>query len=190
MREAGYSGEAVYRDELSAARMKKRRPQDRYALLTQRAMMLRPTSRKAPEVIAVASMRVLALDPVDVMHCLSAALARGATVWALDTGKVYSEQVPGMAEATAMLAETGEEMRTRSRQAQTEPGRPEAVKARVLKAKKRREPKLEEARKMWGVTDLSREEIARQVGLSVATLNRHLGPLCENRKNKKKGKML
>lgn len=83
LREAGcWNDGAVYRDDLSAAKVRARDPAD----LKQRAVLLKPSSRRGAEVIAVATLPALAVSTPDLLDALAAAGARGATVRAADTG--------------------------------------------------------------------------------------------------------
>ncbi len=72
----------------------------------------------------------------DLMQCLSAAFLRGSNVHALDTGITYAEQVSGMAEAAALLAEAAIEYRKARNKVQTVEGQPHGAAKRKVKAAK------------------------------------------------------
>lgn len=165
--EAGFEG-PIYEDELTRAHLRGRN----VAALQHRRDMLRPTSRTTEEVILVASIRVLALSPVDLTAALAAASARHATVRALDTGLEISPSA-GAAEIAAATAAWDKARRDD----QTRDARGKGNEAAVQAAERRREAALAIARPLWGMPseDMPATTIAERAGLSIGTLYRLLG---------------
>lgn len=167
LRAAGFDG-PIYRDEMSRAHLRGRN----IASLKERAKMLRPTARTTPEVIWVASFLCLALNPVDLTEVLAAAVARNATVKALDMGV---EVGPGA--GPAEVAKAVQAFDKARKGEQTREARTRGNAAAAERARQRTAPKLTEARKLWGLPSatISSAEIGRRVGLSVKALYDHLG---------------
>lgn len=165
--EAGFDG-PIYEDVLTRAHLRGRN----VMALPQRAEMLRPTSRLTSEVILVANIRVLALNPVDLIAALAAAVARHATVHVLDTGLKIGPDT-GAAEIAVATAAWDRARRND----QTRDGRAKGNAAAVERAEKRRQTALAIARPLWGLPsdDMSVEAIAERAGVSVGTLYTHLG---------------
>jgi hypothetical protein len=163
--EVGFDG-PIYEDTLTRAHLHGRN----VAALEQRADMLRPASRTTPEVILVASIRVLALNPVDLTAALAAASGRHATIRALDTGM---EIAPDAGAAEIAAAAAWDKAR---RDDQTRDARGKGNEAAVRAAERRREAGLAIARPLWGLPseEMPATEIAKRSGLSVGTLYRFL----------------
>jgi DNA invertase Pin-like site-specific DNA recombinase len=166
--EAGFDG-PIYEDTLTRAHLRGRN----VAALQQRAAMLQPTSRAGAEVIWIASIRVLALSPVDLTTALAAASARHATIHALDTG-LEIRQDAGAVEIAA-AASAWDKAR---RDDQTRDARGKGNEAAVRAAERRREAGLAIARPLWGLPseEMPSSEIAKRSGLSLGTLYRFLDP--------------
>ena len=164
--EVGFDG-PIYDDTLTCAHLGGRN----VAALEERADMLRPTSRTMPEVILVASIRVLALSPVDLTAALAAASGRHATIRALDTGMEIAPDA-GAAEIAAAAAAWDKARRDD----QTREARGMGNEAAVRAAERRREAWLAIARPLWGLPseEMPATEIAKRSGLSVGTLYRFL----------------
>ena len=79
---------AVFRDEVEARKRRGFRPTS----LTQRAELLRATSRRQAEDIYLATLGVFAWTQDDMMQSLTLAAARGATVHVLDAGLAVTPQ--------------------------------------------------------------------------------------------------
>lgn len=110
-------GVEVYRDELPPRHRKSHSVEN----LTDRARMLRPTTRRRPaewDTIYVASAACLAWEPADYMRCVAAAHARNAQLVSLDAGRSISPDA-----SSAEMADALAEFMSRRRYAQTEPGR-------------------------------------------------------------------
>lgn len=167
LRAAGFDG-PIYRDELARRDMRGKN----VAALTERATLLRPTSRAAPEVIWVASFLCFALNPVDLTTALAAAVARNATVRALDTGL---EIGPGA--GPGEIAQAAQAFDKARKGEQTREARTRGNAVAAERARQRTAPKLAEARPLWGLPSetISTAEIAKRVGLSVKALYQHLG---------------
>lgn len=87
--------------------------------LTERALLLRPTSRRhGRETVYIPTFGLLAWEWRDFLRCIKAAGERGATLVALDTGT----QIPPDASPTALIA-AAEEFATRRKSDQTKLGR-------------------------------------------------------------------
>ena len=166
--EAGFDG-PIYEDTLTRAHLRGRN----VAALQQRAAMLRPTSRAGSEVILVASIRVLALSPVDLTAALAAASARHATIRALNTGLEIGPDA-GAAEIAAATSAWDKDRRDD----QTRDARSKGNEAAVRAAERRREAGLSIATPLWGLPSeaMPASEISKRSGLSVGTLYRFLGP--------------
>ena len=136
---ADRGGTATYEDVLRTEALKGRAVES----LVQRAALLRPTARRAPERILVASPVCFAWDIRDLSGALAAAARRNATVIFLDTGL----EVPPDA-GVAILHQAIEAFDRAKRRAQTEGGR---VKGWIKAAENR---KVETARRL----DLIRED--------------------------------
>ena len=178
--DAGFNG-PIYEDALTRNQQRGRN----VAALEQRAQMLRPTSRQDPQLILVASIRILALSPVDLTAALAAAAACRATVRALDTGLEIGPAA-GAAEFAAACAAWDKARRSDQTLAGREKGRLAAEATKTAK----REPRLAQARELWAKPsdEISVQEIAHRVGLSVATLYNHLEPRSRaRRRTTKKG---
>ena len=134
--------------------------------------MLRPTARTAPELILVPSIRVFALSPVDLTAALAAAVARNATVRALDTGLEIGPSA-GVAEIAAAAAAWDKARRSD----QTRDGRSKGNAAMVEAAERRRQVALSQAKPLWALPseDMSAAAIAESVGLSIGSLYKYLG---------------
>ena len=90
----------VYMDKLGPKAIRNGNP----AALVERAAMLKPTSRKLPEQITVASFRCLAFSVVDLAAVIAAAAARCATLHALDTGVTIQPDAAGALVADQIAA--------------------------------------------------------------------------------------
>lgn len=167
LREAGFEG-PIYRDELGRRDMRGANA----SALKERATMLAPTPRTDPETILVASIRCFALNPVDLTAALAAAVARNATVRALDTG---IEVGPGA--GLAEIAQAAQAFDKARKGEQTREGRARGNAVAAERARQRTAPKIAEARKLWGLPSdtISTDEISKRVGLSLRTLYLHLG---------------
>ncbi|MBB2158013.1 hypothetical protein HLH33_17215 [Gluconacetobacter diazotrophicus] len=171
LKNAGFSGE-IYRDDISPADLKARN----VAALVGRADLLRPIKRKVPEIIAVASLRCIALTPVDLTGVLVAAAKRNATICAVDTEERYPPDAGVEGVQAAMLAwDKGQ--RVGQTAAAREAGKAARGAYSALLAD-RREKALAIARPLWPVPsdELTSQEIADKAGLTVASLIRYLGP--------------
>lgn len=165
--DAGFAG-SIYEDSLTRHQLRGRNT----AALTARDEMLRPTARQTPELILVASIRVLALSPVDLTAALAAAAARAATVKALDTGLEITPAA-GAAEFAAACAAWDKARRGD----QTRDARGKGHQAMMAAAERRRKEALAIARPLWGLPsdDMPAEAIAARAGLSVGSLYKYLG---------------
>jgi len=166
---AGVDLAAAYRDRLTKAQSKRRDPDS----LGERAKMLRPTPRRTPETINVASLRVLGWSMADVSRALAAAGRCDASVHAVDRGQTFTAATLD-AELLEALADAEEERR----RGQTAAGRSAGVQAAAASREKRRAAKIEKASSLWCELpgEISAAEIAALVGLSVRSLHYHLGP--------------
>ena len=119
----------------------------------------------------MASIRVLALSPVDLTAALAAASGRHATIRALDTGMEIAPDA-GAAEIAAAAAAWDKARRDD----QTREARGMGNEAAVRAAERRREAWLAIARPLWGLPseEMPATEIAKRSGLSVGTLYRFL----------------
>ena len=166
------AGIEPYRDILSSAKLKLLR--ENPDLLIQRNAMLRPTSRSGKEVIGVASLRILACSCKDFLAVTAAAFARGASIYAFDTGETYS---PDM--TAAQTNEMNRRFVGALDKSRTAYSQPKGVIAAAERKAERREAALVIARKHWGdpASELSALEVAKLAGLkSAQVLYKHLGP--------------
>ncbi len=165
---AGFAG-PIYEDTLSRNQMRGRDPK----CLVERTVLLRPTGRQAPGVIKVASIRIFALNPVDLIDALAQAAAQQETVIALDTGLEISPNA-----GAAQFAAAASAWDKGRRNAQTLEGRAKGNQAAAAAKRARSQPGLAIARELWALPteEISGAEIARQAGLSVGTLYNELGP--------------
>ncbi len=172
--DAGIDLTRGYRDALKKAACRRRDPAD----LVQRALLLRPTSRRTPEMIYVAGLRVIGWSMSDVTRALAAAGRRNASVHAVDIGKTFTAATlePELLEAIA----DAEEARRRG---QTAAARSAGVEAAAAKRKKARDAKLAIARAEWikPPGEVSGTEIASMIGVSLRSLHKWLGPRGEAR---------
>jgi len=190
LRQAGVlEMDKLYTDELTAARAK-RPAQVHPEWLEQRAVMLKPTGRKGGETIAVASMLVLGVGEVDLVHAIALAFARRATILAVDSGLSIKPDDGAAAVNAAM-----DDWTRAKRDAQTKPGRRLGNTAAAEAAKARTLAKLPVARPLWArpTEEISSVEIAERAGLSVKTLYAYLGrrevaQYAAKRRAKRKGK--
>ncbi|GBQ32015.1 hypothetical protein AA13594_2249 [Gluconacetobacter azotocaptans DSM 13594] len=181
--DAGY-GANIYHDTMTAADKRGRR----VSALSERAAMLRPTSRKAGnDVIGVATIRALALNGgPDLIAVLMAAAERGATVHAL----AEELEVPPGA-PLALIRDAASAWDTGRRNAQTAEGRAIGTQRASEAAAARRQRALAIARPLWVLptNEITSQEIATRAGVSIATLHNHLGGrrAAQRRQGKEKG---
>lgn len=169
LREAGvYRGDAIYRDELSAAAIKKRDP----SLLVQRADLLKRTGRRQAETIYVASFYCFALNAVDLLAALAQAAQRNAAVISLKP----PVEVPPHPHA-AVLAQAAAAFDKGRKDKQTETGRAIGQKAAAEKRKRRTADRVRVVKDDWArpTSEVSTAELAERAGVSVQTLYDHLG---------------
>ena len=164
---AGLSG-PTYEDTLNRNQLRGRNT----AALVERAQMLRPTARTTPEIILVASIRVLALSQVDLTNALAAAAARNATVRVLDTGLEIGPNATIAKIAVATMA-----WDKARREDQTRDARTKGNAAMVAAAEQRRKAALAIARPLWELRseEMPVAEVAKRAGVSVGTLYTYLG---------------
>lgn len=155
---------ARYQDVLKPKQRQSHHP----ALLTERAAMLRPTSRSAGERIYVASLSVLAWAGDDFGDVMSALAKRGATVIALAEGV---EVDPGD------LAAAGEVFRRSRKRAAVEARQRAGVVISAANRKAASAAKVALVKAYWELPSdqWPRREIERISGLSWNTLRAHLG---------------
>ena len=180
--EVGFDG-PIYDDTLTCAHLGGRN----VAALEERADMLRPTSRTMPEVILVASIRVLALSPVDLTAALAAASGRHATIRALDTGMEIAPDA-GAAEIAAAAAAWDKARRDD----QTREARGMGNEAAVRAAERRREAWLAIAAPCGGcrlrrclpprLPSVPGCRLARCIGFWTVELQRNVAPKQKRRK--------
>lgn len=161
-----------YCDELSDTRAKfpgRVRPE----WLTQRAMMLKPSSRVRGEMVHVATLLAIAVSEADLVSVLVAASGRRDTIKALDSGQEFA-----LSEGPVVFQRAVDDWQRAKRDAQTKPGRLEGMRVAAAKRRATTMRKLAPAKVPWRDTKpdrLSTEQIAEQVGLSVKTLYAELG---------------
>lgn len=155
----------VFRDEVDALTRKARNAK----ALTQRAEMLWPKSRPRDETIHVASLAVLAWTQDDMMLTLTLALARGASVRALDVDlTITASSGPNVLHAAAEAFAKGKAARAAYFGGSISGPRKEA------KAK----AKAERIRDIYGlpIDAMPWAELLRISGLTRNTIIKHLGP--------------
>lgn len=175
LRQAGVDFTQAYRDTLNPTQLRRREP----GSLRQRARLLDPDAplfsspESLPLVIHVAALRCLGWNVGDVARALAAASRTGASVYAHDLGETFTagQLRTRLLEALAAIDDTW-------RRGQTQEGRSAAAVVIAAKAEDARRAKLDAARPLWAKpsTEISGVEIAQQVGLSLRSLNKWLGP--------------
>lgn len=140
--------------------------------LEQRAALLHPGPRRQ-ETIAVAELRVLGWSLGDVARALVAASQCGAAVRVVEPPRTFS--AASLAESDILealaTAEAGQRLAVKSQAMAA------AIAAAAAMRERHREAKLEAARLDWARPpgEISAAAIAAKVGISTATLYRHLG---------------
>jgi hypothetical protein len=179
--EAGVPMEIIYRDELTRTEIKRRDPAD----LEMRARLLDQPAEAAAEIIHVASLRCLGWTIPDICKALVRAGQRNAAIHAVDTGLRLSAKALASAETILTALIQADAARRRDERAQ---GLSAAAEARSAKALAKRRQKLEMAQPLWVLPsgEISMEEISARVGLSVRSLQTHLGPRSEARAEAKR----
>lgn len=169
-------------DELAATKAKmpaRVRPE----WLTQRAELLKKTSRTRGETIHVATLLALGVNEGDLIAALTAAIARRDTVRAADSGFTFVPGASGIAFGAAVADWT-----RAKRDAQTKPGRRAGNRAAADAARARTLAKLTaEIKRLWRDRRPDRKtapEVAEVAGLSVKTLYTELGRRPEKQKGK------
>ncbi|MDB5848245.1 MAG: hypothetical protein JWP29_1997 [Rhodoferax sp.] len=164
----------AYVDRLSKTQCHRRDP----ASLKDRAEMLKPSRRHEPELIIVASLRVLGWSMADICQSLAAAALRNASVRVLDRGETFDADT--MDDALLEALADAEAQRKRG---QTATARSAGVEAAAAARRKRREKALAEAKPLWGLPpgEISGAEIAKRVRLSIRLLHKHLGTRADAR---------
>ncbi len=166
--EAGITG-PLYHDTMSRADKRGRRT----SALVEREAMLRPTSRQAPEIIVVATIRALALNfGPDLLGTLKAAGERHATVRALAEGlEIPPGASIGVITTAALAWDKGR------RDDQTVDARTKGAAAAAARAAERRAKAIAIAQPLWGLPseEMPSAEIERRAGISITTLYRELG---------------
>jgi DNA invertase Pin-like site-specific DNA recombinase len=144
----------------------------RAAALVERAILLNPNSRRKPEVIVVATIRALALNPgLDLLEVLKAVADRHITIRAL----ADDLEIPPGAGIDIITAAAAAWDKGR-RNNQTLAGRAKGNAAAAARAAERRKKAVSIAGPLWGKLDeISSIEIAKKAGVSVTTLYRALG---------------
>lgn len=181
LKQAGFSGE-LYQDDISPTDLKARN----VAALVRRAELLRPIKRKVSEIIAVASLRCIALTPVDLTGVLVAAAKRNATIYAADTEQRYPPDAGIESVQAAMLEwEKGKRVGQTARARDVGKAARDAYSALLAD---RREKALAIACPLWPrpSDELTSQEIADKAGLTVASLIRYLGPRREAQRVQKR----
>lgn len=161
-------GCTVYRDDLD----EDQRRAHQIASLCRRARMLKAQSFKRPETILVASLAVLAWTADDMLACLTAAVARGAAVVALDAGLTIDATTPAAAlsEAVAAFAEGRRKQQAVRR---GEMGGKRSGDAREAEAKAR--AMLIKDRWCLPTRDYPTQDLLAEIGMSINTARKHLG---------------
>lgn len=170
---AGVSLEGAYRDTLNPTQLRRRES----GSLQQRARMLDPATYSStdamPRVIHVAALRCLGWSVADVARALAAASRMRAGIHAIDLGDTLTADMLHVALLGA-LAGVDEAWR----RGQTQDGRSAAAVVIAAKAEAARREKIEAARPLWAKasSEISSVEITQQVGISLRTLHKWLGP--------------
>ena len=160
---------SVYEDILTRRALQSSDP----SFLLERATMLRPTSRRAPETIYVAALAVLARSASDLLDAFAKAAARQATIVSVSEGLT----IPPDPHA-AILADATRAFETGRRRAQTEGGRLAGAKVSAEKRRAATAAGLDAVREDWGKpsSEVSTAALTQRSGLTYKTLNDHLGP--------------
>lgn len=162
------NGVVVFRDELDARLRRGHSPKS----LTQRAEMLRVTTRPKDDNIYVTSLAVLAWSVGDLMECLTLAVGRRTSVHVLDTGLVIP---PSPAAAVLYEATKAFEVGRKADLAQRAGERGGIVSAqrRVETAK----AGAESIRPYWGLSSVEYPtlELLERAGISRNTAKQYLG---------------
>ncbi len=146
----------TYEDVLPPRHLKAHSP----AAMTERAMLLRTTSRRgAEETIYVASLGVLAWTAEDFMACLGAAGARNAAVEVMESGL----HISATATAAELAAALSEFMGARRRH-QTTGGRLAGVKASNASRKADTAARVALIAADWHGTEVPTEELLQRAG--------------------------
>lgn len=151
----GWPDVSIYRDRLSRGALKAHSP----AALTERANLLRKTSRRTGETIYLASLAVLAWSAEDFMACLEAAQARNAAVVALDTERRI-EPTAGARE----LREALSEFLAARRRDQTGNARKAAASVTAEKRKADSEARCALIRDDWGNPETATADLLLRAG--------------------------
>lgn len=161
-----------YRDILTRRGLQSRKPE----LLTDRAAMLRPTSRRADETIVVAALGCLAVSPADLAAVIAAASARRATLDVVADGLTIPPDPPA-----AVLAAVLAVWERRRRQGLHEAGRMAGQRAAVAKRREKVTAALALVDQAWA-TDAPLADLVALSGLTSKTLYKHLGPRADARR--------
>lgn len=140
--------------------------------LTERARLLRPSSRKGDQ-IHVATLLALAVSEADLVSVLAAATGRSSIIFAHDSRKDF----PPGGDATD-VARAIDDWQKAKEAARTEPGRLEGVRVAAEKKRARTLKAVKVARPLWRDTKpnrLTTAQIAEQAGVSEKTLYSELG---------------
>lgn len=157
----------VFEDTLDA----RARRAHRVDSLACRASILRPTARRGQSgEIIIASLAVFAWSSGELLQCLTAAAARGATIRALDANlSIGPTAGPAVLQQALAAFEAA-----RMRQKEFEQGR-----AGATASKHKREARAREAaegiRTAWGRRDEKTEALLARANLSLNTAKRYLG---------------
>jgi hypothetical protein len=156
-------GATVFTDELGIRGRRAMKPE----LLVRRASMLRGTKRQdRSEVIWVAALPVLAADEADLRIVLTAIEARGATLRAA-SGAIFT---PGMSHDAIVAAWREAVALSRARGAGRVGG--EATRAKLEPVYR---AKCEAVKHLWGNPLYTAREVCGMAGVSINTMNKHLG---------------
>ena len=161
-----------YRDHLTRRGLQSRKPE----LLVERADMLRPTSRRGGETIAVAALGCLAVSPADLAAAIAAAAARRATIEAVADGLTIPPDPPAAVWQAIQAA-----WERRRLQGLHEDGRRKGQRAAVETRRAKVEAALALVRDDWG-KDTPLAALEQRTGLTGKTLYRYLGPRADARR--------
>lgn len=160
------AGAAVYEEAISQTARKLHRGAD----LKERADMLKPTSRRTPETIHVASLSVLAWDAADLVSALAAAAARNATVRAHDVGLDIAPDA-----ATERVHEAVQAFTRTRRDAQTSIGRAGGWKVAAANREAATAAKIALIKDDWPLRTFRTPELLARAGTTYPTVVAVLG---------------
>lgn len=166
-RAPGWRGGSVYRDDLPARKRKAHNVES----LTERASMLRPTSRRENEVVTVASLSIMAWGVADFLAVLGALTGRGATLRAI------AEDLTIAPDAGVSAASLASEAFLKATAKGSGEGPEKGGRISGAKREAAAKAKCEAVRHLWERprSEYTDAQVAAEAGVVVATIKAHLG---------------